>query len=173
MATTDQMASGLEAYKLGRSYDMMPIPMVPEACRDVPAGPVTFVLEGRRLTDEVLIETAAAQGNPSSFEEPSGVSDGGMSVHVLGTADGLEHLRFDCFEIEPHYHYIRNDEQANIVVRIDTHAEGDPTAWSLGRLRNNLPEMLAHAGVADLAAEVRAAPDEVAAGVDEVARLLG
>ena len=177
MATTETEAaqaagSGLDAYKLGRAYDVMPIAMVPEACRDVPGGPVTFVLEGRRLTDDAINESAAAQGKPSLMEKPSGVDDGGMSIHVLGTADRLEHLRFDCFDIEPHYHYIRNAEQANVVVRIDTHAEGDPTAWTLGCLRSRLPEMLAHAGVGDLADEVRTARDEVAAGIDQVEGLL-
>ena len=80
-----------------------------------------------------------------------------MTIHVLGAADRLEHLRFDCFEHEPHYHYIRNAEQANVVVRIDTFAEGDPTAWSLRCLRERLPEMLAHADATELAEQVRAA----------------
>jgi hypothetical protein len=60
-----------------------------------------------------------------------------------------------------------------VVVRIDTFAEGDPTAWSLRCLRDRLPEMLAHAGVPDLAEEVRAAPAEVAAGLDRVTTLVG
>ena len=168
MTTTDEGASGLDAYKLGRAYAVMPIPMVPEACTDVPAGPITFVIEGRRLTDEVIVDNAVARGGLDAIEKPDGVDDGGMTVHVLGTDDRLEHLRFDCFQHEPHYHYIDNAEQANVVVRIDTFAEGDPTAWSLRCLRERLPEMLAHAGVPELADRVRSAGGLVAAGVDRV-----
>jgi hypothetical protein len=168
VTTTDEGASGLDAYKLGRAYAAMPIPMVPEACTDVPAGPVTFVVEGRRLTDEVILDNAREQGALEAIERPAGVDDGGTTIHVLGSADGLEHLRFDCFEHEPHYHYIDNAAQANVVVRIDTFAEGDPTAWSLRCLRERLPEMLGHAGVPSLAEQVRAARHEVAVGVDRV-----
>jgi hypothetical protein len=165
-------SSGLQAYELGRSYEVMPIAMVPEACTDVNAGPLVFVVEGRTLTDDAILTDAAAQGRLDAIEQPDGVHDGGMSVHVLGAADRLEYLRFDCFENEPHYHYIRNDEQLNIVVRFDTFAEGDPQAWMLGRLADRLPEMLEHAGATELAEAVRAAPDEVAAGVAGVERLL-
>ena len=55
-----------------------------------------------------------------------GFDDFGATLHVCGTADGLEHLRFDCFENEPHYHYIDQAAGANVVVRIDELAVGDP-----------------------------------------------
>jgi hypothetical protein len=146
--------------------------MVPEACVDVPAGPITFVVEGRRLNDEAILGNAIKRGGIDAIEQPDGVDDGGMTVHVLGAADRLEHLRFDCFEHEPHYHYIHNAEQANVVVRIDTFAEGDPTEWSLRCLRERLPEMLGHADAGELAERVRHAPGEVAAGIDRVAELM-
>jgi hypothetical protein len=165
--------SGLQAYELGRRYEVMPIPMVEEACVNVDAGPVRFIVEGRTLTDDVIIENAVAQGRRSGIDEPAGVHDSGMSVHVVDPVTGVEHLRFDCFENEPHYHYIRNGEQANIVVRIDTFAEGDPKDWMLARLGSRLPEMLEHAGAGELAAAVRSAPDAVATGLAEVARRLG
>jgi len=164
----DDGSSGLDAYKLGRAYGVMPIPMVTEACTDVAAGPITFVLEGRRLTDEAILGNARARGGLDAIEQPVGVDDGGQSIHVLGTDDRVEHLRFDCFEHEPHYHYIDNVEQTNVVVRIDTFADGDATEWSLRCLRERLPEMLTHAGMTELAEEVRASADEVAAGVDRV-----
>jgi hypothetical protein len=163
-------ASGLEAYQIGRRYEVMPIPMVEEACVDVDAGPLRFVVEGRVLTDEAIIENAVAQGRQDKIEPLVGVHDSGMTVHVVDPATGVERLRFDCFENEPHYHYIRDDEQ--IVVRIDTFAEGDPKEWMLTRLTGRLPEMLEYAGAAALAEAVRAALDEVAAGVASVERLL-
>lgn len=163
--------SGIEAYRLGRSYEVLPIPMVPEHCVEVPAGPLVLVVEGRRLTDEAITANAVAQGRPDAVEGPVGVQDGGASVHVLGP-DGLEHLRFDCFEHEPHYHYVDNEAGANVVVRLDTFAEGDPVAWTLERLRHRLPEMLEHSGAAALASEVRARGDEVTAALPEVERLV-
>ena len=90
-----------------------------------------------------------------------------------GTVDGLEHLRFDCFENEPHYHYVRNADGGNLICRIDQHAEGDPIDWTLNRLRERLPEMLEFAGVPELAAQTRADHEKVLAVIDEVAELLG
>lgn len=168
----DAQASGLEAYRLGRSYDVMPIAMVPEHCQAVQAGPITFIVEARRLTDDAIISSAEEQGRRTAIDEPSGVDDGGASLHVLGAEDGLEHLRFDCFDREPHYHYIRNAQRSNVVVRLDTFAEGDPTGWVLSRVRDRLPEMLAHAGAEELAESVRARRDEVLGALAEVERLL-
>lgn len=162
----------LEAYKLGRFYDVMPIAMVPEACVEVPAGPVTFVVEARSLTDEAIISSAEGQGRRDAIDEPTGIDDGGASLHVVGTETGLEHLRFDCFETDPHYHYVLNREQANVVVRLDTFAEGDPQAWTLERMRTRLPEMLGHAGAEDLVGPVRAAYPVIVEALTEVERLL-
>ena len=168
----DAKASGLEDYRLGRSYDVMPIALVPEHCVTVPAGPITFVVEARRLTDDAIISSAEEQGRRTAIDEPSGVDDGGASLHVLGAEDGLEHLRFDCFDREPHYHYIRNADRSNVVVRLDTFAEGDPAGWVLSKVRERLPEMLGHAGALELAQSVEARRDEVLGALPEVERLL-
>jgi hypothetical protein len=37
-------------------------------------------------------------------DDAAQLDDFGASLHVVGTADGHEHLRFDCFEHSPHYH---------------------------------------------------------------------
>ena len=66
---------------------------------------------------------------------------------MCGTADGLEHLRFDCFENEPHYHYIEQAAGANAVVRIDELAVGDPIEFSLACVEHHLPDMLRNCGV--------------------------
>jgi len=167
-----QQPSGIEAYTVGRSFEVMPIPMVPAACIEVPAGPVTFIVESRHLTDEVINHNALSQGHEDGVVDDLGVDDGGASLHVLGTEDRLEHLRFDCFDLEPHYHYIRHARAHNVVVAIDTHAEGDPVSWALGCVRQRLPEMLEFAGVPELAARVRAELDLVLAPIGEVEDLL-
>lgn len=161
--------SGIEAYQLGRTYEVMPIPMVPEHCVEIPAGPVTFVVESRNLSDEAINTNALERGRPDQTFD-TGIDDGGACVHVVGTADGLEWLRFDCFDNEPHYHYVRNHEQSNQVVRFDQFAEGDPEEWTLQRLRGQLPQMLRYAGAEELADEVAGA--DLSAAVDEVAAML-
>ena len=75
------------------------------------------------------------------------------------------HLRFDCFENEPHYHYIEQAAGANIVVRIDELAVGDPVDFSLACVEHHLADMLRNCGVADLADEVAEQHDEVKAVV--------
>ncbi len=161
--------SGIEAYQLGRSYDVMPIPMDPAFCVEVEAGPVVFVVESRRLSDEAINVNALDRGRPDQTYD-TGIDDGGACVHVVGAEDRLEWLRFDCFDLEPHYHYVRNDTQSNQVVRFDQFAEGDPQAWTLQRLRSNLPAMLRYAGAERLAEQVAAS--DLTSGVDEVAAIL-
>ena len=87
--------------------------------------------------------------------------DFGATLHVCGTIDGLEHLRFDCFENEPHYHYIDQAAGANVVVRIDEFAVGDPVEFSLACVAHHLPDMLRNCGGAGFADEVAAQPDRV------------
>lgn len=161
--------SGVEAYVLGREYAVMPIPIDWDQCIEVAAGPVAFAVEARVLTHAAIVANEERQGVSDGLEhEYDSLHDGGASLHVLGADSRLEYLRFDCFDNEPHYHYIRNDEQRNVVVRIDVHAEGDPIAWTLDRVASRLPEMLEFAGGADLAAAVRAAECEVLGAIDEV-----
>ena len=88
-------------YRRGNRYDRLPIPMITEHCIPVDAGAVQLVVESRVLTNEIIQDTfAGAVAADVAFD------DFGATLHVCGSADGLEHLRFDCFENEPHYHYI-------------------------------------------------------------------
>ena len=154
-------------YRRGIRFAQMPIPMVPEHCIPVDAGPVQFVVESRRLTNEILRDTYGGDvNNDIPFD------DFGATLHVCGTADGLEHLRFDCFENEPHYHYIEQREGANTVVRIDELAVGDPLEFSLTCVEHRLPGMLRHCGVAELADEVESAPEKVRAAMAQVRELM-
>jgi hypothetical protein len=147
----------------------MPIPMVAEMCVPVDAGPVRFVVESRQLTTAILADTSRDQEIPEAHVE---FDDSGPTVHVCGTDDGLEHLRFDCFEHEPHYHYIRNAEQSNVVCRIDEVAVGDPVEFTLRCLRTQLPEMLDLAGATELGRQARDAHDDVLAAIDKVGELM-
>lgn len=133
-------------YHLGSEYPVMPVAPIPEHCLSVPAGAVTLVVEARDLA----LDLEHDRDQPSEFD------DFGASLHVLGAVDGVERLRFDCFDKEPHYHYIRPDDRTNVIVRLDDIAEGDPIEWTVARLEHRLPEMLEHARARELAEAVRA-----------------
>jgi hypothetical protein len=154
-------------YRRGNRYTQLPIPMVTEHCIPVDAGAVQLVVESRHLTNAIIEDTYGGkvhQGVP--------FDDFGASLHVCGTDDGLEHLRFDCFEQEPHYHYIDQADVGNTVVRIDELAVGDPVEFSLACVEHHLPDMLRHCGVGDLADEVAGRPERVGAAVAEVRALM-
>src|SRR3954453_20614122 len=148
-------------YRRGIRYDQLPIPMVTEHCVPVDAGAVQLVVESRKLTNEIIESTL-------NIVEPIPFDDFGATLHVCGTADGLEHLRFDCFEDEPHYHYIDHAHGANTVVRIDELAVGDPVEFSLRCVEEHLGSMLRHCGVDALADEVAREPEKVAAAIVQV-----
>ena len=164
--------SGIEAYQLGREYTVMPIPIVPEHCVEVPAGPVTFIVEARSLTVDAIVENEQRQDTSDGLGHDYVVDAGGASLHVVDAETRTEYLRFDAFDHEPHYHYIYVERQVNVVVRVDDVAEGDPLAWTIRVVGNRLPEMLAHADAAELAEAVRAVPDQIAAAVGELERVL-
>jgi hypothetical protein len=154
-------------YRRGNRYEQMPIPMVAEHCVTVDAGAVQLVVESRQLTNAILDVTySGAVDSAIRFD------DFGATLHVCGTADGLEHLRFDCFENEPHYHYIENAAGANVVVRIDELAVGDPIEFSLACVEHHLPDMLRNCGVTDLADDVAGQLDQVQVAVESVRELM-
>ena len=154
-------------YRRGNRYEQLPIPMVTEHCIPVDAGAVQLVVESRQLTNAILDDTYQGAVKPGiSFD------DFGATLHVCGTADGLEYLRFDCFENEPHYHYIEPAAGANTVVRIDELAVGDPVDFTLACVEHHLPEMLRNCGVAALADEVVGQLDRVKAAVNDVRELM-
>ena len=154
-------------YRRGNRYEQLPIPMVAEHCVTVDAGAVQLLVESRQLTNDILAETY--KGTVRSDIE---FDDFGASLHVCGTTDGLEYLRFDCFENEPHYHYIEPAAGANVVVRIDELAVGDPIDFSLACVEHRLPDMLRNCGVAELADDVAGQIERVQAAVGEVRDLM-
>src|SRR6476469_1232930 len=154
-------------YRRGTRYDQLPIPMVTEHCIPVDAGAVQLVVESRRLTNEILDDTYHG-----ALHADVAFDDFGATLHVCGTADGLEYLRFDCFENEPHYHYIEPAAGANTVVRIDELAVGDPIDFSLACVADHLPDMLRKCGGEGLATGIEGEPDKVRAAVDQVRALM-
>src|SRR5581483_5941395 len=145
------------------------IPPVPENCVSLSAGPLVFVVASRTL-GEAAIGTADGDGLPDAGTEF--FDDHGPTLHVLGSQDEVEHLRFDCFAREPHYHYFRKAEGTQVLCRLDQYAQGDPVQWAIRCARDRLPERLEYCGQTDLATEVRANRGTVNGAVDEVEPLL-
>jgi len=137
-------------------YDLMPIPPVEAHTEYVDAGAVRFGIEYRLLDD--AIAAASAVESASGEDSPDGASfdDRGVSIHVFGLDEhgALEYLRFDCFDEDPHYHYVSWRDKSNEMLHIDPVAEGDPLRWALDRLRARLPQMLARAGAGHIAAQL-------------------
>lgn len=158
-------------YDLGVWSDVMPIPRIEENCIAVEAGPILLVVEGRNLTPEIVaVFRAESSSEPQSYDES--MNDKGACLHIDGTDDQLEHLRFDCFEKDPHYHYIFQEPRGNIVCRFDEIANGDPISWAVDRVRSRLPEMLEFVGAYELSAKTRSEMSRVAAGALQVAELM-
>ncbi len=140
-------------------YSVMPIPPVDAQTELFDAGAVRFGVEYRLLDDAIAAanQLAAASGER---EAGAGFDDRGVSLHVFGRArDGdefLEYLRFDCFDEDPHYHYVSWRDHANEMLHLDPVADGDPLSWALDRIRTRLPQMLARAGAPEVAARVDA-----------------
>lgn len=139
-------------------YSVMPIPPVEEHTAWFPAGPIAIGVEYRLLSDAVAAAAEPAEAGGDERGQRTGLDDRGVSLHVFASQDGerREFLRFDCFDEDPHYHYVSWRDKANEMVHIDPVADGDPLTWALERIRTRLPQMLARAGAPDVAATVDA-----------------
>src|SRR5262249_25247528 len=101
---------------------------------------------GKQFKDATPEQQAEIAAN-----KPANLSDGGVSVHVCATEGRTEYLRFDCFRIEPHYHYISTSGTSQEIIKFDTVANGDMLDWAIGGIGPRLPDMLRRAGATQLA----------------------
>jgi hypothetical protein len=149
---------------VGTRYPILPLPHIPAQTEMIELGPIAIGIGHRVLDDQTAGEYLRSVGyNPRPEEGErgygnQGMEDGGVCIHVFGRgrggADWVEYFRFDCFEDEPHYHYVYPDEKAQRRVFLDPVLEGDPQEWALERLRTRLPEILRSVGAAELASRV-------------------
>lgn len=137
-------------------YDLMPIPPVEAHTEYVDAGAVRFGVEYRLLDDAIAAASSTESARGSDSTAGASFDDRGVSIHVFGVEpEGpLEYLRFDCFDEDPHYHYVSWKDKSNEMLHIDPVAEGDPLRWALERLRTRLPQMLARAGAGHIASRL-------------------
>jgi hypothetical protein len=116
-----------------------------------------------RLCRQVLIHY------PGDFLTPAGPitfglrydEDGdGVALRILRTRDGEfeELLGFDCFGLDPHYHY--GPRRKNVVIGLDVAVTGDPLEWALSVFRGGrLPYLLARAGYPEVGVAVAISPE--------------
>lgn len=162
--------------RIGVVYNMAPQPPSEKDTTWFSAGAVTIGVEYRDVNPDDLLALYA--DDPKQLAEllekspDGGFTDNGVSLHVRGTDDGHEYLRFDVFDGEPHYHYVHNTpadaEPVNNVVVWDSFALGEMLPFAISCLRTRLAQMLPRAGGAHLVpllddAVLQSAVDEVEA----------
>ena len=154
----------------------LPVPAFLENTARFIAGPVTIGVEYRVLDEAMILDY---YGPDARAKFPNGapagmgavINEDGLSLHVFGTTDGHEYLRFDCFDDAPHYHYLDPPSSRNVVHDYDAIAHGPIVEWALTTLRTRLGTMLAHAGATELAESLdEAAVAEVMPAVEAEAR---
>lgn len=141
-------------------YNVMPIAPIEAHTTWFDAGSVRIGVEYRLLNDAIAAAAQVAEAGGTDEGVTTGIDDRGVSLHINADQDGedREFLRFDCFNEDPHYHYVSWRDTTNDMVHMDPIAVGDAIAWALERVRTRLPQMLERAGA-----------DEVARAVDALA----
>ena len=153
-------------------YEVMPIPPLDEHTHFFDAGSVVIGVEYRLLDDAIAAASELQDATGADPGVAEDIDDRGVSLHVYGVRAGeqLEYLRFDCFDEDPHYHYVSWRDKSNEMVHIDPVADGDPLEWALMRIRTRLPQMLARAGAEEIARTVdMASVEEILPRVTEAA----
>jgi hypothetical protein len=125
----------------GQHHKFMLIPIMEHHTEWIEGGPVAFGVEARAMGD--------GKGN---------VGERGASLHVCNAERTEEYARFDCFQYYPHYHYILNDLQHNVLWGYDPDVNGPMEAWAVETLRRRLPTVLRRAGAVALAERVEKDP---------------
>ena len=149
----------------------MPMAPVKAHTEYIDAGPICFAVEYRVLNDDnlkyyldALKQTGEGRGGkdaPGQMPLPprpkvEGATDCGVSIHVCEKQgeELVEHVRFDCFEEDPHYHYITWGDKINEIWDMDVAAIGEARPWAIETIRTRLPQMLTKAGAKDLAKKI-------------------
>jgi hypothetical protein len=155
----------------GTVYSVQPIPPDPAHTVYVEAGSLRIGVE-HRLLDNANLAANYEGGDMDEIQAAvagQDIEDNGVSLHIVGSEDGHEYLRFDMFEHEPHYHYIEKSGERQTIMEFDRIAHGEMLPWALGQLRTRLPEMLRHAGGGDLVGKLDS--DKIESSLIEVERL--
>lgn len=132
-------------------YDQMPIPADLERTLIIPLGDVAVGIQFRELRDDIVAQQNLEKASGATRGKVENLDDVGVALHVFDCRNNtrVEILRFDCFDDEPHYHYVNWDDRRNEVAWLDPVVVGDPLLWSLRTLATRLPVMIEYALGAD------------------------
>jgi len=125
-------------------YDQMPIPPIKENTRMFTAGSIVIGVQFRVLTDEAIAGLKLETASGSERGKVSSLDDQGVALHVfkVENTELIECLRFDCFDDDPHYHYVNWAEMRNEMIHLDPIAHGDALDWALKCIKERLPQMV-------------------------------
>jgi hypothetical protein len=144
---------------VGKRIDVPPIPPLPDHTHYLEAGALRVGIEYRVLDNDIAIEHFNRVGHTEVSDglkarpENEGVNDRGISLHVCEAATGQEYLRFDVFDVDPHYHYVSPGSH-QVIVGYDTAAGDDFLEWSFRAIATRIVPMLEECGATALAAQV-------------------
>jgi hypothetical protein len=124
----------------GQYQRFMLIPVMKDHAKWFDAGPVAFAVEARVIA------------MPGTTDE---IVERGATIHVFNSDRETEYARFDSFEPTPHYHYILNGPQHNVVWGYDPLVNGPMAAWAVNLLRTRLPNILQAVDAIELAEQVQ------------------
>ena len=125
-------------------YDQMPIPAVKENTEIYLAGNIAIGVQFRVLTDEAIVDLELKTASGGERGKVTELDDQGVALHVF-IVDGSEMtecLRFDCFDDDPHYHFVNWREMRNEMIHLDPVAHGDGLTWALKTIKERLPQMI-------------------------------
>jgi len=155
----------------GTVYSVPPIPPDEAHTTWVEAGAIRIGVEYRLLDEAELAANYEGEQMDEIQDALDGqaVQDNGVSLHVAGSQDGHEYLRFDLFDQEPHYHYIDRSGEQQTIIDFDRVAHGPMLPWALEQIRSRLVPMLERAGGQDLVSQLDG--DRIAGSLAEVEKL--
>ena len=146
------------------------IPAVLENVTYFECPPLRFSVERRVLSPDIISAQYASVHDGAKPPETWLKSDGGGTLHIEAPFDDqlwTEHLRFDCFADQPHYHYLCPAEGWHERYAYDEVANGPMIPWVLRTLGNSLIAMLGQCKAAHSVIS-RVDQDRVAATLREI-----
>jgi hypothetical protein len=160
--TMTQLRSKLPAMLARAGYDELALQIDPsqlvQKLDEVEAKAYDMAVKGRHTVTHNRGTDIIEAGNIRFGLEMRTVGpDGGMAIHVLGDVAGqeIELLAFDCFRVNPHYHY--GPRAKNERIFWDTTLVPNALHWTLDQFkRGKLPAMVARAGYPTIAAALDA-----------------
>ena len=95
------------------------------------------------------IDTGDTNPDPNACSRSGWNPTQGISILVQDSFLGKDLLRFDCFPVDPHYHY--DPAGIDTCIMIDRNTIDNPINWSIHQLKDYLPDMLVRSGFSDTA----------------------